>query len=177
VCWKNIISPEKLLTGRSAKFNASIHCQSRRNARYSRGSVHWGARHAHDPDTFHYAGVSSKNVTLGVPRLRKIINVAANVKTPALTVYLNPPVASNREWAKTIQIELAHTMFRTVTAKTEILYDPIPDTTVIEKDKGFVDAFFAIPDDEVTANFHRQSPRLPLGLDRAEMLDTVGSWK
>ena len=37
---------------------------------------------------FHYAGVSSKNATLGVPRLRKIINVAVNIKTPSLTVYL-----------------------------------------------------------------------------------------
>jgi DNA-directed RNA polymerase II subunit RPB1 len=27
-------------------------------------------------NTFHYAGVSSKNVTLGVPRLKEIINVA-----------------------------------------------------------------------------------------------------
>jgi DNA-directed RNA polymerase beta' subunit len=27
-------------------------------------------------NTFHYAGVSSKNVTLGVPRLKEIINIA-----------------------------------------------------------------------------------------------------
>ena len=73
---------------------------------------------------------------------------------------------------KMIQTELAHTTLRTVTAKTEILYDPIPDTTVIEEDKDFVDAFFAIPDDEVTANLHRQSPwLLQLELDRAKMLD------
>ena len=26
-------------------------------------------------NTFHYAGVSSKNITLGVPRLKEIINV------------------------------------------------------------------------------------------------------
>jgi len=123
-------------------------------------------------NTFHYAGVSSKNITLGVPRLREIINVAANIKTPSLTVYLDPSVVSNREWAKTIQTELAHTTLRTVTAKTEILYDPIPDTTVIEEDKDFVDAFFTIPDDEVTANIHHQSPwLLRFELDRAKMLD------
>jgi DNA-directed RNA polymerase II subunit RPB1 len=122
-------------------------------------------------NTFHYAGVSSKNVTLGVLHLREIINVAANIKTPSLTVYLDPSVASNREWAKTIQTELAHTTLRTVTAKTEVLYDPIPDTTVIEEDKDFVDAF-AIPNDEVTANIHRQSPWLLwLELDCAKMLD------
>lgn len=123
-------------------------------------------------NTFHYAGVSSKNVTLGVPRLREIINVAVNIKTPSLTVYLEKEAASNREKAKTIQTELAHTTLRTVTAKTEIIYDPTPDTTIIEEDKEFVDAFFAIPDDEVSANLHRQSPwLLRLELDRAKMLD------
>jgi DNA-directed RNA polymerase II subunit RPB1 len=35
-------------------------------------------------NTFHFAGVSSKNVTLGVPRLKEVINVAKNLKTPML---------------------------------------------------------------------------------------------
>lgn len=39
-------------------------------------------------NTFHLAGVSSKNVTLGVPRLKEVINVASKIKTPSLTVYL-----------------------------------------------------------------------------------------
>ena len=30
-------------------------------------------------NTFHFAGVSSKNVTLGVPRLKEVINVAKNI--------------------------------------------------------------------------------------------------
>lgn len=41
-------------------------------------------------NTFHYAGVSSKNVTLGVPRLKEIINVSKRPKTPSLTVFLMP---------------------------------------------------------------------------------------
>src|SRR6185369_9231480 len=41
-------------------------------------------------NTFHYAGVSSKNVTLGVPRLKEIINVAVNTRTPSLRVFLEP---------------------------------------------------------------------------------------
>lgn len=39
-------------------------------------------------NTFHYAGVSAKNVTLGVPRLKEIINVSKKPKTPSLTVVL-----------------------------------------------------------------------------------------
>ena len=39
-------------------------------------------------NTFHYAGVSAKNVTLGVPRLTELINVAKNIKTPSLVIHL-----------------------------------------------------------------------------------------
>ena len=39
-------------------------------------------------NTFHFAGVSSKNVTLGVPRLKEVINVARTIKTPMVSVYL-----------------------------------------------------------------------------------------
>ena len=40
-------------------------------------------------NTFHLAGVSAKNVTLGLPRLEELINVSKNIKTPTVTVYLN----------------------------------------------------------------------------------------
>ena len=39
-------------------------------------------------NTFHFAGVSAKNVTLGVPRLTEIINISKAIKTPSLTVFL-----------------------------------------------------------------------------------------
>jgi DNA-directed RNA polymerase II subunit RPB1 len=123
-------------------------------------------------NTFHYAGVSSKNVTLGVPRLKEIINVATKIKTPSLTVYLTPENGRDQILAKAIQTELAHTTLRTVTASTEIIYDPDPSSTVIEEDRDFVEAFFAIPDEEIEANLPRQSPwLLRLELDRAKMLD------
>src|SRR6202012_741062 len=38
-------------------------------------------------NTFHFTGISAKNVTLGVPRLKEILNVAVNIKTPSMTVY------------------------------------------------------------------------------------------
>jgi DNA-directed RNA polymerase II subunit RPB1 len=123
-------------------------------------------------NTFHYAGVSSKNVTLGVPRLKEIINVATKIKTPSLIVFLNPEVAAERNLAKSVQQELAYTSLRTVTAAVEIWYDPDPSSTIIEEDAMFVEAFFAIPDETIEANLHLQSPwLLRLELDRAKMLD------
>jgi len=53
-------------------------------------------------NTFHYAGVSAKNVTLGVPRLKEIINVSKKPRTPSLTVYLTGAAAKDAEKAKVI---------------------------------------------------------------------------
>jgi len=39
--------------------------------------------------TFHFAGVASMNVTLGVPRIKEIINAAKNISTPIITVWSN----------------------------------------------------------------------------------------
>ena len=38
-------------------------------------------------NTFHAAGISSKNVTLGVPRIKEIINATRNIKTPSMTIF------------------------------------------------------------------------------------------
>ncbi|KAE9397231.1 beta and beta-prime subunits of DNA dependent RNA-polymerase [Gymnopus androsaceus JB14] len=123
-------------------------------------------------NTFHYAGVSSKNVTLGVPRLKEIINVATNIKTPSLYVYLDPAFQFDKALAKNVQQELSYTSLRTVTAAVEIWYDPDPSSTIIEEDEVFVESFFAIPDEEVESKLHLQSPwLLRLELDRAKMLD------
>jgi DNA-directed RNA polymerase III subunit RPC1 len=44
--------------------------------------------------TFHFAGVASMNVTLGVPRIKEIINASKAISTPIITCRL---VASDSE--------------------------------------------------------------------------------
>lgn len=38
--------------------------------------------------TFHFAGVASMNITLGVPRIKEIINASKNISTPIITAPL-----------------------------------------------------------------------------------------
>lgn len=123
-------------------------------------------------NTFHYAGVSSKNVTLGVPRLKEVMNVAVNIKTPSLQVFLTPEMRGSMLSAKEVQRELEHATLRTVTAAVEIIFDPDPASTIIEEDKEFVDGYFAMPDAGVEDKYDRMSPWvLRLELDRAKLLD------
>ncbi|ORY35600.1 putative DNA-directed RNA polymerase II largest subunit [Naematelia encephala] len=121
-------------------------------------------------NTFHYAGVASKSVTGGVPRLKEIINVATNIRTPALAVYLEPEYRRTEKTAHEIMRKLTYTRLRDITASVEIFYDPKLDSTDIEEDQEFVDAFFAIPDEDIRLELH--SPwLLRLELDRAKVLE------
>lgn len=45
-------------------------------------------------NTFHSAGISAKNVTLGVPRFKELINVAKNIKSPMMTLPLKEEYSS-----------------------------------------------------------------------------------
>ena len=123
-------------------------------------------------NTFHYAGVSSKNVTLGVPRLKEILNVAKDIKTPSLTIHLDSLAANDRDIAKTVQSSIEHTTLRHVVTATEIYYDPDPQVTVIEEDQQILDDYFEIPDEDTMAKLPLHSPWvLRLELDRRKLLD------
>ncbi|RVW51612.1 DNA-directed RNA polymerase II subunit 1 [Vitis vinifera] len=121
-------------------------------------------------NTFHYAGVSAKNVTLGVPRLREIINVAKIIKTPSLSVCLKPEVNKTKENAKNVQCALENTTLRSVTQAIEAWYDPDPTSTMIEEDFEFVKAYYEMPDEEIDPE--KISPwLLRIELNREMMVD------
>lgn len=60
-------------------------------------------------NTFHFAGVSSKNVTLGVPRLKEIINVSRNIKTPIMQIYLGNEFKKSEKSVMKVQGLIEHT--------------------------------------------------------------------
>ncbi|KAL8143181.1 hypothetical protein V2J09_016213 [Rumex salicifolius] len=121
-------------------------------------------------NTFHYAGVSAKNVTLGVPRLREIINVAKKIKTPSLSVYLKLGLGEAKDTAKNVQCALEYTTLRSVTHATEVWYDPDPMSTIIEEDIDFVKSYYEMPDEEISPD--KISPwLLRIELNREMMVD------
>lgn len=99
-------------------------------------------------NTFHFAGVGAKNVTLGVPRLKELINVAKTVKTPSLAVYLNGDLGKNQERAKDVQSMLEHTTLQKVTSFTQIFWDPDPVNTRVLEDKEWVSEYYELPDED-----------------------------
>jgi DNA-directed RNA polymerase II subunit RPB1 len=99
-------------------------------------------------NTFHFAGVGAKNVTLGVPRLKELINVAKNIKTPSLAIYLHENLSKSQERAKDVQSVLEHTTLEKVTSFTQIFWDPDPVNTFVKEDKEWVAEYYELPDED-----------------------------
>ena len=122
-------------------------------------------------NTFHFAGVSSKNVTLGVPRLKEILNVAKNIKTPSMTVYQEEENTGNKESAKLLRSAVEHTTLRSVSETTEIYYDPDIQSTVIDADKDMVDSYFILPEADADDQYRQSRWLLRIILSRRNLLD------
>jgi len=122
-------------------------------------------------NTFHYAGVSAKNVTLGVPRLKEIINVAKTVKTPGLTVYLKEEYSGESEIAERVRSKIEYTVLGDIIKLTEIHYDPDVKKTVVPMDEEFVQEYYELT--ELTEDFIRRlSPWvLRMELNKSEFFD------
>lgn len=89
-------------------------------------------------NTFHFAGISAKNVTLGVPRFKEIINVSSNIKTPGLKVYLKQKYRKQENLVTKLGGEIEYTTLNHVVAQTGIYYDPDPERTLITADTALV---------------------------------------
>lgn len=120
-------------------------------------------------NTFHFAGVSSKNVTLGVPRLKEILNIAANIKTPSMLVRQLNKKAGQIE-AKALRSAIELTTLRSLTQSVELYYDPDIQSTLVEADEDMVESYFIVPEeDEVIESQSKWLLRIIL--DRKKLLD------
>ena len=122
---------------------------------------------------FHRAG-SASSASLGVPRVKELLSLSKNIKTPIMTIYLEEQYRTNQEIANKISSHLKHTTLKDIRNKVEIYYDPIP----LKKD-GFMEK------DNVYNVFYSHNPSknscqgdvsslpwlLRIQMDREKMMD------
>lgn len=89
-------------------------------------------------NTFHFAGVSEKNVTLGVPRIQEIINCSKNIKGPSMTVFLEPEHRFTKDSVGKLISSIEYTTLSQVTKSSEIFFDPNTSQTVIPEDQDLI---------------------------------------
>ncbi|KAL9620482.1 MAG: hypothetical protein Q9160_004951 [Pyrenula sp. 1 TL-2023] len=122
-------------------------------------------------NTFHFAGVSAKNVTLGVPRLKEILNVSRNIKTPSMTIFQEPGKINNDRAAMDLRSQIQHTNLRSVAETCELWYDPEVESTIIPEDLDMVESYFIIPEDDHNTLSLQSRWLLRITLSRKKLLD------
>jgi len=75
--------------------------------------------------TFHVAGVASKNVTLGIPRLKELIDARRNIKTPITRVHLLPAFAQyGAEFVTPIAERMVYITLEDILLSTNLVLEP-----------------------------------------------------
>lgn len=92
-------------------------------------------------NTFHTAGVAEKAVTLGVPRLKELIDTTREIRTPSLTVFFERGYRIHESMARMYCVSLEHTVLHQVVLTSGVELDPHPWYTGIPEDEEVVTAF------------------------------------
>jgi len=108
-------------------------------------------------NTFHSAGNSAKNVTLGVPRFEELINASSKIKTPYCTVFTK---AEEPERAWKIQTDIQRTSVRDILKEHRYVRHDV--TSEIQE-------YLALPDNQRWSN-KKSKLVMRCELDRKQMV-------
>jgi RNA polymerase Rpb1, domain 5 len=88
--------------------------------------------------TFHFAGVASMNVTLGVPRIKEIINASKNISTPIMHVALDADASELA--ARLVKVRLEKTKLKEVAKYIKLSVSGGDPCVVVALDMGAIGA-------------------------------------
>lgn len=91
----------------------------------------------HVRDTFHSAGIAEKNVTLGVPRIKQIINEPKAMETPSMSLYLKKPFGKDPSLLKTIANSIIHSPLKKYVIAKDIVFKPLDPFEYLTSDHLF----------------------------------------
>jgi DNA-directed RNA polymerase II subunit RPB1 len=94
-------------------------------------------------NTFHSCGIAEKNITLGVPRIKELIDARRNISASYSDIYLLEPICHNRDYVKTLRETLAATTLKDCILKSLLVHEPSLLQTTVDHpiDTFLVDVF------------------------------------
>ena len=94
-------------------------------------------------NTFHFAGVSAKsNVMRGIPRLRELLHITKNLKSPSVKIILKEEF-NDKNKCNFIKNQLEYTTLRDIITSSDVHFDPDNNKyeTNIDEDKEFLQIY------------------------------------
>ncbi|XP_058109980.1 DNA-directed RNA polymerase III subunit 1 isoform X2 [Magnolia sinica] len=118
--------------------------------------------------TFHFAGVASMNVTLGVPRIREIINAVKKIGTPIITATL---VCDNDvHSARIVKGRIEKTILGEVAKSLKVSYLPRREFVSVKLDKAKIEDLQMKISAYTVAQSILQHPKIKLKQQHIEIL-------
>ncbi|KAL8233022.1 hypothetical protein R6Q57_002800 [Mikania cordata] len=119
--------------------------------------------------TFHFAGVASMNVTLGVPRIREILNAAKKISTPVITAKLRSN--DNISFAKLVKGQMERTLLGQVAKSIKLVLGLRSASIVVTLDKSTIQALQLSVDAYTVKESILKTPKMKLKEHHIKILD------
>lgn len=113
--------------------------------------------------TFHFAGVASMNVTLGVPRIKEIINASKQISTPIITARLDSSVETSVQAARVVKGRIERTLLGDVCSTIEEVYDQDDAYLAVTLDLEAIRSLQLDVDVHSVVSAIARTPRLKIG--------------
>jgi intein/homing endonuclease len=122
-------------------------------------------------NTFHMSGVASASTAVrGVPRLRELLSITKNMKTPIMSIHMIPEYRHDQKKSMHFMNEVRTIRFRDIVKTCKIFFDPDSFNTNIEEDKPLIQLYKVFAQEECDET--PESPwLLRLEFDRNKLLD------
>mmetsp|Transcript_28213 Transcript_28213/g.78904 ORF Transcript_28213/g.78904 Transcript_28213/m.78904 type:complete len:822 (+) Transcript_28213:920-3385(+) len=88
--------------------------------------------------TFHFAGVATMNITLGVPRIKEIINAAKTISTPIITAKLD--VENDIQQARVVKARVEKTTLGEISLYIKVVFNDTDPCIRIKLDRRTLQA-------------------------------------
>lgn len=93
-------------------------------------------------NTFHSSGISSASKAVrGVPRIKELLSVTKNIKTPNMTISVKSEFNQDKKKCTDIMNSIQTIFFKDIVKSTKIFYDPHDYDTTVEDDKLFMASY------------------------------------
>jgi len=80
-------------------------------------------------NAFHHSGIGNMaHTTLGVPRIKELLSVSKNPKTPQMIIYLSDAIKTSREMANKIASHIKYTTLGHIRGRLDVYFDDEPSS-------------------------------------------------
>jgi DNA-directed RNA polymerase II subunit RPB1 len=114
---------------------------------------------------------SASKAVRGVPRMKELMSVTKNIKTPSMMIYLKDAYNSDDKKSTEILNNIQTTYFRDIVKSTKVYYDPEDFETTVEDDKLFVETYREMMSEGLMQKAKLYPWLLRFEFDRSAMLE------